>query len=363
MNESQMIWRFGRWIGGQEGGAAHLRWSGGEMILRLLKSKIICIEGLDIEQLVAEVGGTPSGQPDLLQEARLLAERRGVPETQVLAAAKRMFCDALLEWLLDPQRELETVLGEPDATEGPTISITHALVELILSDPGERLIEIILPDLDVLLRRNTNFLTLYSPLRLSEEADLIVAKITGQRTAREIGLRSPHGTDDILRLLAALIATGMLEPVPVAAASDDLDLIPREAEPEEVLRRPLPIGWIAAGAVLIVVLLGIISLILSRSHEPPPAVPDGTWAIVVDFGCEPADLQRVLRKQGQNPRSLQVITIDVGGQECGHLVWSSFGSQEQAQQAIADIPEPFVQEDFEPHPIKISDSAEPGAGP
>jgi hypothetical protein len=355
-----MIWRFGRWIARQEGGAAHLSWSGGEMVLRLLKNKIISIEGLDTDQVAAQVGGIANGLPDLLQEARALAERPSVPDRQALAAAKKVFVAALREWLLDPDRQVDLVDGEPDATDGPTISITHAIVELILADPDERLCQMVLPDLDVLLRRHASFLGLYSPLHLSEEADLIVAKITGQRTAREIGLRSPHDSHEILRLLAALVATGMLEPIPVAPVSDDLELLPHE-NPDEVLRRPLPIGWIVAGAALLVTLLGLISIMLGRDPQSsPPAETEGTWSLAIDLGCEPADLQRVLARQSQNPKTLRVVNVNHDGQECGRLVWRSFSSREEAEEAIDEIPSSFIQDGFDPHPVRMTDPGEPG---
>ncbi len=359
MSEPHLIWRLGRWIARREGGAARLTWSGGELILRLLQSKIIAVEGLDTRLLGEELGCRPAGHQDLLQEAQALAGRLGVPETKVLKVAKQMLTGALRSWLLDEHRQLELVDGEPEADPGPTISITHSLVELVAWDPDEQLAEAILPDQDVLLRRHASFLELYSPLRLSEEADLIVAKITGQRTAREICLRTPHETQEVVRLLTALVAAGMLEAIPVAPTSEDLELLPRDVASEEIIRRPLPIGWIIAGAVILVMLFGLIMVILGRGESnPDEAQTGGTWSLALDFGCAPEDLRRMLDKRSKYPKSLFALQ-DEQNQDCWRLVWSKrFPSKEAAEQEIPDVPETLLRKNFDPHTIELSGSGD-----
>ena len=115
-------------------------------------------------------------------------------------------------------------IGEaPPAADGATISMTHPLVELVLADTTGHVAERILPNRDAVLQRSASFLELYPPLRLSEEADLIVAGITGSVTVGDVAAGSAHDPEEVLRLEAALVATGILEASAPVIADDDLD--------------------------------------------------------------------------------------------------------------------------------------------
>jgi len=328
------------------------------MVLRLLNSKIVAVEGLDATRVASSLGGTPQGNTDLLLEAQAVAQARRVAENDALAVVKRMIAEAYQQWVLDPQRELELVDGTPDPAQGPTISMTHTIVELVISQHDSHLVDAILPDIDVLLRRHERFLELYSPLRLSEEADLIVAKITGQRTAREICTRSPHGSQDVVRLIAALVATGMLESVPVASAGEEMQLIPNDVPDLEIQRKPLPLVWILAAAFAIVIVLGTAAIIVSRNVGPPAVQPTGNWGLVVDMGCELDDLKRVLEHRRDHPKAVRAVKVTIGDEECWRLVWGSFATSEAATDAIPDIPAFLRQDGFDPHPIELSESDE-----
>ena len=251
MSDPHEIWQLGNWIANLEGGAARLGWSGGELILRQHNGRIRFVEGVDPSELCRRLSCEPLGNIDLLEEARGLAGNGQIAETFALGTAKELLQKTIRAWLLDPQRELEVVEGEPDAVDGATISITHTLVELVLSDTTGEVARSILPDLDVLLNRSPNFLDLYGPLRLSEEADLIVSKITGERTAQEVADRSTHDPDEVVRLLAALVVTGILEPEPALLVSGDVDLLPVD-EDEISPRRQIPVTWIVAAAAALV---------------------------------------------------------------------------------------------------------------
>ncbi len=200
MTDPHEIWQLAQWIARQEGGAAQLRWSDGELMLRICRGRIRFVEGIDTAALCHRLSCEPIGRSDLLEEARELAATGQIAETYAMGAAKELLQQHLKQWLLDPRRELEIVEGEPDPVDGATISITHTLVELVLSDTTGATASSILPDLDVFLSRSPGFLELYSPLRLSEEADLIVSKISGERTAREVAARSEHSIDEVSRL-------------------------------------------------------------------------------------------------------------------------------------------------------------------
>jgi len=368
MSDPHEIWQLGNWIAHLEGGAARLGWSGGELILRQHNGRIRFIEGVDPSELCRRLSCEPLGNIDLLEEARGLAGNGQIAETLALGAAKELLQTSLRAWLLDPQRELEVVEGEPDAVEGATISITHTLVELVLSDTTGEAARSILPDLDVLLNRSPNFLDLYGPLRLSEEADLIVSKITGERTAQEVVDRSTHDHDEVVRLLAALVITGILEPEPALVVSGDVDLLPVD-EGEISPRRKIPVTWIvAAAAALAIALLLLIWLMAgseSTAEDEVVASSDIEWGLVIDMGCEPGDLQRVLKKAQDNPKVVRPVAIDSGDREpCWQLVWGRFPDRETAQEAAGEIPGGLSQQGFEAHPIELTgEELEPPANP
>ena len=364
MNDPHEIWQLGRWVARQESGAARLGWTGGELILRVHTGRVRFVEGVDSAELCARLSCEPMGNADVLEEARALAGARQIAETFAMGAAKELIQAKLREWLLDPDRVLEVVEGEPDEVEGATISITHTLVELVLSDTSGEAAGAILPDLDVLLNRSPDFLDLYAPLRLSEDADLIVSKISGERTAREISDRSEHGAGEVVRLLAGLVVTGILEPEQPLLIDSDVNLLP--AEDEEVSeRRRVPVLWIVGAAALLVIALAVIAWMMSRPDSGPPeeAVAGSAhgWALVIDMGCEPQDLQRVLKKAQQNPKLVRPVAADSdGGEPCWQLVWGHFPNRESAASATRDVPSELQREGFEPHPIELTgDELEP----
>jgi hypothetical protein len=364
MNDPHEIWQLGRWIARQDSGAARLGWTGGELILRVHTGRVRFVEGVDSAELCARLSCEPMGNNDVLEEARALAGARQIAETFAMGAAKELIQGRLREWLLDPDRELEIVEGEPDEVEGATISITHTLVELVLSDTSGEAAGAILPDLDVLLNRSPDFLDLYAPLRLSEDADLIVSKITGERTAREISDRSEHGAGEVVRLLAGLVVTGILEPEQPLLIDSDVNLLPAD-DVEVSERRRVPVLWIVGAAAVLVIALAVIAWMMSRSDSGPPeetvAGSSHEWALVIDMGCDPQDLQRVLKKAQQNPKLVRPVAADSdGGEPCWQLVWGHFPSRESAVSASRDVPTELQREGFEPHPIELTgDELEP----
>jgi len=353
MDEAQLIWRLARWIGRRESGAARLSWTGGEVIVRLHCGRVVSIDGIDPSLLATRLGCQPAGHKDLLEEGRALAKAGSISETQAIGTAKEILQEAIHTWILEPGRRLDLVEGQPDIPEGPSISITHAIVELILSDTTGRVHAKVLPDLEVLLRRSPKFIELYAPLRLSEDADLIVAKITGQRTAKEIAEHSPHQPDEVLRLLGALVAAGMLEPVPVALTARHLELSSTPVPEDETKPRRLPVGWIVAALAVVGIALGVLGYFLAGSRGAQ-VEEVGTWGIVVDMGCEPQDLQRVLKRAEENPTSLRAVraTLDQGN-ECWRLVWGAYPSKSLADEALQSLPDNLVRGGFQPHSMEL----------
>ena len=358
MSDPHQIWQFGQWIGRQEGGAARLGWANGELILRIHQGRIRFVEGIDTAELSTRLSCQPAGKRDLLEEARAISNAGQIAENYAMGAAKELIQRSLRAWLLDPNRELEVVEGEPDGVEGATISITHTLVELVLSDTSGETATAILPNDDVLLVRSPGFLDLYAPLRLSEEADLIVSKITGERTAGEVADSSDHGSGEVLRLLSGLVVTGILEPETPLHIGDDVDLLPAE-EIATAPKRRLPITWIVAAAAGLFIVLAVILFIMTRSGGSEAVQGAGgedlAWALVIDMGCEPQDLQRVLKKARENPKVVRPVAADTGeGEPCWRLVWGRFSTREAAEAATDGIPEELRQQGFEPHPIELT---------
>ena len=359
-----MIWRLGRWIARREDGTIRLRWAGGELHLGLRDGRVRTLIGPDSSEVARRLEAEAWGAEDLLREAAAIAETTAIDETRAVAAAKEVLEEKIGEWIADPNRELDIDDEVPDE-DGPSISLAHAVVELVLSGGDDDLLGQVLPETDVLLRRSPDFLDLYAPLRLSEEADLIVAKITGQRTAREIAVRSPHGSDEVLRLLAALVATGMLEPVPVATPEESGELLRTELpeEPEDGGTRRRWVGWAIAALVVVVVVIGGLWLATTRfGAEAGTGDETGEWGVAVDMGCQSEELQRVLRMARENPRDLRPIAVEAeDGETCWRLVWGSFESRGAAEEGIEGVPDSLRREGFEPHVVKVDggSAAEP----
>lgn len=354
MNDPQSIWRLGRWIAARRSGELRLGWDGSELMLHVSSGRATGIEGPDPTLVARRLGCRPAGHADLLEEARAVASQTDRSETEALAIVKTVLEEALHSWLLDPGRTLEADEHEAEENDRPTISLSHAIVEAVLSDDRDDITTAILPDLNVLLRRTAGFLESYAALQLAEEADLVVAKITGQRTAEEIAGRSPHDPSEVARLMAALSAAGLLEAVPVAEVSEpvvSVAPVPREDEERSLGKRKL---WLVAGAVAIL-LIAVAAVTLVLGHSRRQAAVKGHWGIVVDSGCDPQDLQRILRKAGQHPEDLTAQRRDLkGGVPCWQLLWGDYDSREAAQGAIASVPKALVQEGVAPDVVELT---------
>jgi len=357
MQEPNQIWEFGRWIARRDPSSARLFWTGGELVLGVRQGRIHSAVGLDSNELAARLGCPGSGEDDLLAEARHLGQSKGIPETRAMGAAKEILQEELHQWLLDPDRRFSIEDSEPPEVDGATISITHALVELVLADTEHNVAASILPDSQTTLQRSKDFLDLYAPLRLTEEADLIVASITASATAADIAAESSHQPDEVVRLVSALVATGILEASEPAILTDDLEWPGTEFDEEEPSRKKIP-GWMigaAAGLLLIVVVIIAFVVMRGGGENEPVAEGSGDWGVVVEMGCEPKDLQRMLRKRNLERKALRTVKADpANGDTCFRLVWGSFPTREVAEEAVEDVPLTMVEDGFQPHVIEVT---------
>jgi hypothetical protein len=356
MNDPQSIWRLGRWIAARRSGEVRLGWNGGELTLLISLGKAIGIEGPDPAAIARRLGCRPVGLSDLLLEARAVARQAGRSETEAVAIVKAILEQAVHSWLLDPGRTLEAAEHEVEDEDGerPTISLSHAIVEAVLADEGDEITAAILPDLNVLLRRTAGFLESYAALQLAEEADLVVAKITGQRTAEEIAGRSPHDPSEVARLMAALSAAGLLEAVPVAAVSEPVvSVAPVPPEDEERPGGRHRTWFIGAAVAILVIAIATVALLLT--HNSRQAAAQGHWGVVVDSGCDPQDLQRILRKAGQHPEDLTAQRSDLkGGVPCWQLLWGDYDSADAARNAVDSVPKALVEEGVAPSVVELT---------
>jgi hypothetical protein len=364
MQDPKQIWEFGRWIARRDPGKARLSWSGGEIVLGVRQGRIHSVEGLPPGKLAGRLHREPAGQDDLLAEAKSLGQTHGVPETQAMGAAKEILQEAFHEWLLDPAREFTVEDEEPVEVGGATISITHAVVELVLADTEQNVSSSILPDDEVVLQRSSRFIELYAPLRLSEEADLIVAGITGSASASDIARDSSHGPDEVVRLVAALVATGVLEASEPVISGQDLDWPVADLADDEPTRRAIPVWMLGAAAAALLLVIAIIAwAVLGGDEAEVTAVESGDWGVVVEMGCEPQDLQRMLRKKNLEPKMLRTIDADPAtGDVCFRLVWGRYETRATAEEAMADLPPNLVEEGFQPHVFEVP-QGESGEGP
>ncbi len=335
------------------------------MALGIRDGRIHTVGGLDPAELADRLGCAGVDDDDLLSAARELGRRHGIPETQAMGAAKEILQRALHQWLMDPERGLTIDEDAPPAVDGTTISITHALVELVLADTEDNVARSILPSRDTVLQRSSGFLKLYPPLRLSEEADLIVAGITGSATADEIAAGSSHDRNEVLRLEAALVATGILEASEPVIPDDDLEWPAVDVDDDGATRRRIPLWMIAAVAVALLLAIVLAALVLLRGDGAAATAVDGSgdWGVVVEMGCEPMDLQRMLRKRNLERKALRTVKADpASGDTCFRLIWGSFPSREAAQAAIIEVPSNLIEDGFEPHIIEIDDGDAASAG-
>ncbi|RLE24800.1 MAG: hypothetical protein DRJ65_09255 [Acidobacteria bacterium] len=334
--------------------------------MELSEGRIVGVSGIDTSLLGRALNCEPLGEGDLIAEALALAAANEIPEATAMGAAKVLFQDHLRKWLLDPDRRLDLVDGMQELRPTNSISATHAFVELILSDPDGATTAAVLPSLDVLLRRADGFLDLYAPLGLAEEADLIVAKITGQRTAEEIAARSPHEHDDIVKLLAALTASGMLEAVHAAMPDTSPVLIvtpdpSADLDRQSSARRLSPLLVLAAVVIVAAAAIGTWWFVFRQDKAPPQPETTGHWAVAVDLGCEPHEFRRLLQV-ARRYDDVRPVALTGNGEDgdgtCWRLVWGDFPTMSQAESAISSVPASICREGFEPHVVEVDEGAD-----
>lgn len=333
------------WVGRKNRGTARLRWSEGELLLHVAALQIIGVEGDDREKLAAAFGLTSGGE--WFAEARSAVAGGLVTQGEANTVVKQALAERLREFFLAPDAEVTFETNTQAEPQGLMVSFPHLMIEMVLGPGGEEIEGQFLPSGDLVLRRLPDFARRVGALGLTQEGMAVLAKINDYRTASEIADPSPHGREMALRLLAAAVGAGIAEAaVRVAEVPFASPAVPEPA-PKERRRRWWP--W----AVAVLVILGLAAVIWFAFASAKTEVPvaGGPWGIAIDGGCQPAELERLYRKQEQDRASLRVVPYGQGAQTCYNLVWGGFPSREAAGAAQGQVPSALVARAFVVHVV------------
>jgi hypothetical protein len=83
----------------------------------------------------------------------------------------------------------------------------------------------------------------------------------------------------------------------------------------------------------------------------------GPWAVAVDGGCQPAELERLYRRQEQDKVNLRVVPFGQANGQCYRLIWGHFPSKEAAEATISHLPPGTVARGFPPHVVRVESNA------
>jgi hypothetical protein len=336
------------WVGRRGKGSASLRWDQQELILHVSGLQIVGVEGEDNGHLAAAFGLTNGGE--WFAQAAAAVAAGEVSQGEANAVVKRALAERLREFLLASDAEASFESGLPPEAHALTISYPHLVVEMVLGAGGESLVETLLPEPSLLLRRLPEFPKRVGALGLTEEAMAILAKINDQRSAHDIADPSPHGRELALRLLAAATGAGLVESV-TRITEVPLATTP----PPRFAAVPRRRTWLV---VLALVFVGVCGLLVVRPWSSSKVVGGGgPWAVAVEGGCQPAEVERLYRRQEQDKVNLRVVPFGQGDGQCYRLIWGRFPSKEAAEQTISRLPAGTVARGFPPHVVRVEGNA------
>lgn len=367
MSRSETIYRLGHWIASHKPGVLRLSWKDRELFLTLREGKIVSAVGPSPRRLARLLGpGIRVDEADLMIAARQAAEKNQLPIEESVGAVKVLIQEDLSQWLCDPNRELKLLDEQPELGPDPNISFQHALIELILTARDDIYSQHILPDRSKALRRHRNFSEQYGALRLSEEADLVVARIDGHRDIAEVLTRSSLPEAEIHRLLAALTSAGILEIVE-PEKREEAPEPPEPPEPELIVsvmkededetsnahKKKLPpwIVLVAAASILLIIALSV--FLYFGPFQSQEKTPVGEhWGVVVDLACEAGEYRRLMETANRRKDVLALPTDEDSSSPCWRLIWGDFPNRRDAEDAIRKIPKDLRHEGFKAHVLE-----------
>jgi hypothetical protein len=334
------------WVSRKGKGTARLRWDGRELILHLNNLQVVAVEGDDNDMLAPAFGLTAGGE--WFRQAQGAVAGGQATQAEANAVVKRALAESLRSFFLaaDASVALENDVAFEDGAL--TISYPHMAIEMVLGPGGEELVPVFLAAPENVLRRLPDFVRRVGSLGLTDEAMAILAKINDARSGMEIAAPSPHGQDTALRLLAAAVAAGLAESV---ARPAEPQFVATAFEPPPAPRKRGLWRWLLA---LVLVAGAGAALYLLQPWKPHlSSGPGGPWAVAVDGGCQPAELERLYRRQDKDPQSLRVVPFGQGQEQCYRLVWGHFPSRESAEQAKITLPDGMVTRGFAAHVVQV----------
>lgn len=338
------------WVGRRSKGSAHLRWGQSELVLYVSGLQIVAVEGDDNERLAAAFGLTDEGE--WFSEAASAVSSGQVTQAEANAVVKRTLAENLKEFFTAIDAEVGFESALPYEPRGLTISYPHLVLELVLGPSGEQVAGAFLPEPELILRRLPDFPKRVGALGLTEEGMAILAKVNDQRTAQEIADPSPHGRENALRLLAAAAGAGLIEAVSKVA---EVPLSTAQAPRFGVTPRRRIWPWVL---LVLAIVAGVVALIVMRPWQTGSLVGGGgPWAVAVDGGCQPAELERLYRRQEHDKVNMRVVPFGRGEAQCYRLIWGHFPSKEAAEDMISHLPTGVTSRGFPPHVVRVEGSA------
>lgn len=311
--------------------------------------QIVAVEGDDNERLAAAFGLTDGGE--WFTEAVSAVNSGQVTQAEGNAVVKRALAEKLRDFFTAPDAEVTFETALRHEHQGITISYPHLVMEMVLGPGGEQIASALLPDPSLILRRLPDFPKRVGALGLTDEGMAILAKVNDQRTAQEIADPSPHGREVAVRLLGAATAAGLVE------ATDRIAEIPlNTTQPPRFGVAPRRRLW-----PWVLLILGLVAavtaLVVLRPWESVALVGGGgPWAVAVDGGCQPAELERLYRRQEQDKLNLRVVPFGRGESQCYRLIWGHFPSKEVAEDVISHLPANVTSRGFPPHVVRVEGS-------
>jgi len=333
------------WVGRKGRGSARLRFAGRELVLHVNGLQVVGVTGDDGERLASAFGLFEGGE--WFAEADKAVQGGQLSQAEAVAVVKHVLSDCLRDFFLDPAATVQLERAALVEPQGLNLSYPHLVVELVLGAGGEDLVGVLLPDPTVTLRRLPEFLKRVGALGLTEEGMAILAKVDDRRSAEEIARPSPHGRDTVLRLLAAAVGAGIVEPTPPLAE------VPMEPAPTE----PAPARRHRVWPWLVVPLIAAAAVYLAMTQPwRQPSGKGGPWSVAVDSGCQPSEVERLYRRQEKDPESLRVTPFGRSGEQCFRLVWGHFPTRELAEQAMRSLPPGVLARGFVPHVVRSEET-------
>jgi hypothetical protein len=335
------------WVGRKGRGVARLRWGGRQAEVLVGGLQILGVRGDDADALEEALAGDP--EVDWFARATEAVNAGKITQNEANAAVKRAVAELLREFLAAPDATVSFDARTAIAPTGLTISYPHLITEMVLGQDGDRVAGVYLPEPGLVMRRLPDFSRRVGVLGLTEQAIAVLSRINDVRTASEIAESSPHGRDMALRLLAAATGAGLTEASPRVAEPP----LPQEGETEEAVGGAARRFWRWLVVLLLLAAVAVVIALARPWERHDRAGSGGPWGIAVDMGCQPTEVERLYRRQGQDRDNLRLSKFANGRETCFRLVWGHYRDRPAAEQAMKTLPDSVIGRGFAPHVVMV----------